>query len=131
MLNQRLMIDELPYTMLLLMVIYLLLNIIEKKINVMLNLNIIKHFVEKENFDICEIKDTDDNTVLYYAEAKSKDKDGHNSIHIGSAKGHLDIVEYLTKECKCDVESKNNYGEIPLHCASRYGCLDYVTQCKK
>ena len=33
---------------------------------------------------------------------------------------HLDIVKYFTKECKCDVNSKDNIGETLLQIVSYY-----------
>ena len=33
--------------------------------------------------------------------------------------GHLHIVEYLITEEQCDPESRDNYGETPLHDACK------------
>jgi ankyrin repeat protein len=51
---------------------------------------------------------------------------GSNALIDASMIGYLDIIEYLTKECKFDVEKSDCFGRTALHFASDFGRLEIV-----
>ena len=63
-----------------------------------------------------------------------KYNDGSTPLHFACQNGHLNVIQYLITECKCDPMSKNNNGSTPLHLACLNGHLDVVqyliTECK-
>ena len=60
------------------------------------------------------------------SKAKDNNNNGRSPLHFASMNGHLNIIQYLSKECNCDVDSEDNNGYTPLHIASRYGYLNIV-----
>ena len=48
------------------------------------------------------------------------------ALHDAAYWGCLHIVQYLHEECKCNVYTKNSYGDTPLHDAAARGHLDVV-----
>ena len=58
---------------------------------------------------------------------EAKDNNGWTPLIWASAKGHLDTVTYLVKECGANVEAKDSAGNTPLIIASLQGHLDTVT----
>ena len=48
------------------------------------------------------------------------------ALHIAAACGHLHIVQYLHKECNCNVYTTDRCGNTPLHYAALGGHLDVV-----
>jgi len=58
-------------------------------------------------------------------EIVSRMKDGCAPLFIACKRGHVDIVEYLIKECDADIEQRGKY-EVPddrsVHCATPLWC---------
>jgi ankyrin repeat protein len=67
-------------------------------------------------------------TLLNSSNISTKDDLGNNLLHIASAAGHLNIVEFLLnfKEIKNMINVKNNIGDTPLHRAAFRGFSDIV-----
>ena len=51
---------------------------------------------------------------------------GRTACHTASEHGHVDVLEYLTRECQCDPFGRDASGVTPLHLASRNGHLGVV-----
>ena len=59
------------------------------------------------------------------ANVEAKDNNGWTPLIIASAKGHLDTVTYLVKECGANVEAKGYYdGNTALALAKKKGKSD-------
>ena len=58
------------------------------------------------------------------ANVEAKDNDGYTPLIIASAKGHLDTVTYLVKECGANVEAKAYDGNTALALAKKNGKSD-------
>ena len=63
-----------------------------------------------------------------------KDNIGSTPLDSACYNGHLDVVQYLITECKCDLMCKRNDGSTPLKAACYNGHLNVVryliTECK-
>lgn len=46
---------------------------------------------------------------------------GRSALHKAAFWGHNAMTEYLVKECKLDVNVRDNYGDTPLHDACKFG----------
>lgn len=46
---------------------------------------------------------------------------GRSALHKAAFWGHNDMVAYLVKECKLDVNGQDNYGDTPLHDGCKFG----------
>jgi ankyrin repeat protein len=51
---------------------------------------------------------------------------GWTALHMASQNGHLKIVQYLTKQCNANIETKNNNGQSALLYAVENDRLDIV-----
>lgn len=51
---------------------------------------------------------------------------GFAPVHAAAMGGHLDILQYLHKECGCNVDLSTNDGHTPLTMAIMYGHLEVV-----
>jgi len=51
---------------------------------------------------------------------------GNYLLHTASLKGRLEVVKYLTKDLKIDVNMVGQYNHTPLHCAARNDLLETV-----
>ena len=61
------------------------------------------------------------------ADVESTDDDGRTPLSCAAANGHLAVVEFLVKEARADVESKDSiYGRTPLSWAAANGHLEVV-----
>ena len=61
------------------------------------------------------------------ADVESTDDDGRTPLSCAAANGHLAVVEFLVKEARADVESKDSiYGRTPLSWAADWGHLEVV-----
>ena len=77
-----------------------------------------------KNGDIAEFKRLVEEGHVDPRSEESKDPQlGASPLNWASQRGQLGIVKYLVEEKKCDVMSKNKYGDAPLHAAALGGSL--------
>jgi ankyrin repeat protein len=69
---------------------------------------------------------------IYYLRQKTdvkfmiSPKDGSSALHVSSARGYVEFVEYIIEKDKSQIYSIDNKGKTPLHIASIYGHHDIV-----
>ena len=54
------------------------------------------------------------------------DRSYSTPLHIAACQGHMDIVDYLVSDAKCDLNCQTDGGNTPLTLASEHGHLDVV-----
>ncbi|EYU45456.1 hypothetical protein MIMGU_mgv1a015521mg [Erythranthe guttata] len=83
-------------------------------------------FLEAARYD-----DIDDVTSIASAGVPldSKDLEGRTALHMASANGHLDIVDYLIRN-GADVNACNTEKNTPLHWACLNGHIEVLTGCQ-
>ena len=57
---------------------------------------------------------------------KSKGPNGETILHNAAFAGNLEVVKYLVKECKCDLNLKDFDGHTPLHNSAHNGHIGVV-----
>ena len=63
----------------------------------------------------------------YQFDPKCRDSNDNTPLHFACfQKDNLHIIQYLIGECRCDLMSKNNGGDIPLHVACRKRHIEMV-----
>jgi len=59
---------------------------------------------------------------VHYVEASS----GRSALHKSAFWGHIDMTNFLVKECKVDLNQRDYNGDTPLHDAARFGHIQVV-----
>lgn len=58
---------------------------------------------------------------LSYSLVNSQTKNGATPLYLACQEGHLEVVQYLVKDCGADPSIRANDGMTPLHAASQMG----------
>lgn len=61
------------------------------------------------------------NCLFPYSVVNSQTKNGATPLYLACQEGHLEIVQYLVKDCRADPSIRANDGMTPLHAAAQMG----------
>lgn len=56
-----------------------------------------------------------------YSVVNSQTKNGATPLYLACQEGHLEVVQYLAKDCGADPSIRANDGMTPLHAAAQMG----------
>lgn len=56
-----------------------------------------------------------------YSVVNSQTKNGATPLYLACQEGHLEVVQYLVKDCGADPSIRANDGMTPLHAAAQMG----------
>lgn len=56
-----------------------------------------------------------------YSVVNSQTKNGATPLYLACEEGHLEVVQYLAKDCGADPSIRANDGMTPLHAAAQMG----------
>lgn len=60
-------------------------------------------------------------SFLSYSLVNSQTKNGATPLYLACQEGHLEVVQYLVKDCGADPNIRANDGMTPLHAAAQMG----------
>lgn len=56
-----------------------------------------------------------------YSVVNSQTKNGATPLYLACQEGHLEIIQYLVKDCRAESSIRANDGMTPLHAAAQMG----------
>lgn len=59
--------------------------------------------------------------VLSHSVVNSQTKNGATPLYLACQEGHLEIIQYLVKDCRAEPGIRANDGMTPLHAAAQMG----------
>lgn len=60
-------------------------------------------------------------SFISYSVVNSQTKNGATPLYLACQEGHLDIIQYLVKDCSAEPSIRANDGMTPLHAAAQMG----------
>lgn len=59
--------------------------------------------------------------MLSHSVVNSQTKNGATPLYLACQEGHLEIIQYLVKDCRAEPGIRANDGMTPLHAAAQMG----------
>lgn len=60
-------------------------------------------------------------SIVFFSSVSAQTKNGATPLYLACQEGHLEIIQYLVKDCGADPHIRANDGMTPLHAAAQMG----------